>query len=158
MLVTSQLPIQTTKFAIISFQCALVPPTLKKFPPPMDATMGVGAGKFWGIRRVFALIFPNLPKMFLCGFSCKISPTKIMKTFFWYDLQKKVGFSGFARIFDISNLLGVRLHPRLLHHWTQLWVNSPAGADCRRQKLRFKTSFKVRNCSLCEPWWDFATW
>jgi len=32
MLVTSQLPIQTTKFAIISFQRALVPPTLKKVP------------------------------------------------------------------------------------------------------------------------------
>jgi len=35
MLVTPQLPIQTTKFAVISFQHALVPPTLKKVPPPM---------------------------------------------------------------------------------------------------------------------------
>ena len=37
MLVTSQLPIQTTKFAIISFERALVPPphTLKKVPSPM---------------------------------------------------------------------------------------------------------------------------
>ena len=39
MLVTSQLPIQTTKFAIISFQRALVPPpTLKKIPPPMTVS------------------------------------------------------------------------------------------------------------------------
>jgi len=30
MRVTSQLPIQTTKFAIISFQCALVPPHFEK--------------------------------------------------------------------------------------------------------------------------------
>jgi len=35
MLVTSQLPIQTTKFAIIAFQRALVPPTLKKVRPHM---------------------------------------------------------------------------------------------------------------------------
>jgi len=35
MLVTSQLPIQTTQFAIISFERARVPPTLKKVPPPM---------------------------------------------------------------------------------------------------------------------------
>jgi len=38
MLVTSQLPIQTTKFATISFQRALVPPTLKKVPPAMLET------------------------------------------------------------------------------------------------------------------------
>jgi len=37
MLATSQFPIQTTKFAIYSFQRALVPPTLKKVPPPMLA-------------------------------------------------------------------------------------------------------------------------
>ena len=35
MLVTSQLPIQNSKFAVISFQCALAPPTLKKVPPPV---------------------------------------------------------------------------------------------------------------------------
>jgi len=35
MLVTSQLPIQTTKFAIISFQRVLVPPPLwKRFHHP----------------------------------------------------------------------------------------------------------------------------
>jgi len=34
MLVTSQLPNQTTKFSII-FERALVPPTFKKVPPPM---------------------------------------------------------------------------------------------------------------------------
>jgi len=36
MLVTSQLPTETTKFATISFQRALVPPPLKKVPPPME--------------------------------------------------------------------------------------------------------------------------
>jgi len=35
MLMTSQLPVQTTKFAIISFQRALVPPHFEKVPPPM---------------------------------------------------------------------------------------------------------------------------
>jgi len=35
MLVTPQLPIQTTKFAMISFQRALVSPILKNVPPAM---------------------------------------------------------------------------------------------------------------------------
>jgi len=48
--------------------------------------IGAGAGKFGGVRRIFARISPNLPKRFLCNFAYKLSPTKIMKTFFWYDL------------------------------------------------------------------------
>ena len=30
----------------------------------MVSTVGVGGGKFWGMRRICALIFPNLPKKF----------------------------------------------------------------------------------------------
>ena len=54
-LVTSQLPIQATKFAIISFQRALVPPTLKKFPPPMAKCIAAGwngfTGQIWPVSR-----------------------------------------------------------------------------------------------------------
>jgi len=51
--------------------------------------IGVGASKFLGVRRIFARIFPNLPQKFLSDFSYKFSPTKIMKTVFWYDRQKR---------------------------------------------------------------------
>jgi len=49
-----------------------------------------GAGKFLEVQRIFPRIFANLPGKFLSDFAYKFSPTKIMKTFFWYDLQTKV--------------------------------------------------------------------
>jgi len=30
----------------------------------MDSTIGVGAGKFWGVQKIFARIFPNFPERF----------------------------------------------------------------------------------------------
>jgi len=94
------------------------------------SNIGVGAGKFLGVRWYFARIFPNLPEKFLC---------KIMKTVFWYDLHKRSSrvfvcsckcwapffcriFRDFSRICDKPNIFGVRLHPlhlRLLHHCNQ---------------------------------------
>jgi len=107
----------------------------------MSHDIGVGAGKFLGVQRIFARISPNLPQNFLCDFCLKSFPHK---DHLWYDLQKKVFlclyakvwrlfspdfqgfcpnfqvfFPDFARIFDKSKPLGVRLHslrPRLLHH------------------------------------------
>ena len=52
--------------------------------------IGAGASKFLGVRRIFARTSPNLPENFCVPFDHKFSPTKIMKTFFWWDLQKKV--------------------------------------------------------------------
>jgi len=52
--------------------------------------IGVGAGKFWWCEG----FCPNLPKLarkvFCATFAYKFSPTKIMKTTFWCNLQKKV--------------------------------------------------------------------
>ena len=45
---------------------------------------GVGAGKFLGVRKIFARIFPNLPekqKVFRQLFVRIFSPTRIMRTF-----------------------------------------------------------------------------
>jgi len=42
---------------------------------------------------------------------------------------------------------------------TQRWVKPHAGTGCWKHK-RYLNVTKVRNCSLCEPWWswwDFAT-
>jgi len=55
---------------------------------PQLFSTGVGAGKFLGVRRIFTRISPNLPKMFCVPFVYTFSPTMIMKTFFWYDLQR----------------------------------------------------------------------
>jgi len=80
------------------------------------------------------------PKSYLCNFTCNFSPTKIVKTFFWCDLQKRSScvflqtsgaifwsqatfgaiftriFRDFAQIFSKSKRLGLRLHPHLQHH------------------------------------------
>jgi len=51
--------------------------------------ISVGAGQFLGERKIFAGISANLPKMFFDrNFGCKSSPTKIVKTVLWCDLQK----------------------------------------------------------------------
>jgi len=34
--------------------------------------IGVRAGKFWAVERLFARIFTNLPELFLCDFSREI--------------------------------------------------------------------------------------
>ena len=92
------------------------------------------------MRRICAQIFSNFPKNIFVQFS----PTKIMKTFFWYDLQKrsscvlpqKVGtiflnqerlgailvwiFSGFFPDFWQIKTFGRALTPptsRIPHHW-----------------------------------------
>jgi len=81
--------------------------------------VGVGAGKFLGVQRIFARISQVYPtrKVFVRPLPTD-SPTKIM-TFFSYDLQKRVFMcfflqtlaAIFARIFDKSKLLRVRVHP-----------------------------------------------
>jgi len=44
--------------------------------------IGVGTGKFKGVRKIFAGIFPNFcPKSFLCDFAYTFSPTNLMKAF-----------------------------------------------------------------------------
>ena len=59
------------------------------FKGMMLFTIGVGAGKCLGARRIFIRIFPNLPEKCLCAFCPQIlSPTKIMKTFLWCDLKQ----------------------------------------------------------------------
>jgi len=79
-------------------------------------TISVGAGKFLGVRRIFARIFLNLPERFLCDFACKFSPTKIMKTFCWHDLQKKsFTFGRWAQCFEIKKTLGAIFAPIFRH-------------------------------------------
>jgi len=44
-------------------------------------SIGVGSGKFLGVRRIFARIFSNLPETFFCTtFAYKVVPTKSVKT------------------------------------------------------------------------------
>ena len=124
-----------------SQQTLPAPGSLERTSTSISGFTGVVAGKFLGVRRIFAWISPNLHEMFLCDVAYKFSPTKIMKTLFWYDLQKRSSlyFSAnvgrhfwnqttlgpifarvirdFARIFDKTKLLGVRLHPHPLQHW-----------------------------------------
>jgi len=50
---------------------------------------GVGAGKFLRVQRIFDRIFPNLTETFCEHFAYKFYPTKIMKSFFWCELQKR---------------------------------------------------------------------
>ena len=38
----------------------------------MPSFIGVGAGKLWGVRRIFARISPNLSEEFLCDFCLQI--------------------------------------------------------------------------------------
>jgi len=91
-------------------------------------------------RQMFEGFSPNFPKLARKAF-CATSPyifstTKIMKTSFWCNLQKKVFMyfyanfrrhflksnnvgPFFAQIFSKSKLLGMRLqpmHPHLKHH------------------------------------------
>jgi len=46
----------------------------------MVSTKGEGAGKFLGVRKIFA-------RKVLGDFAYKFFPSKIMKTFFWDDLH-----------------------------------------------------------------------
>jgi len=99
--------------------------------------------QIFGVRKIFARISVNFPEKFLCNFADRFSPIKIMKNFFWCDLQKKVkcfsanlgchflksnnagrnlysDFKGFCQDVSKSNLLGVclqPLHPHLQHHY-----------------------------------------
>jgi len=45
----------------------------------MKADIGVGAGKFWGLRRIFVWISTNLPDKFFCYYLCEYF---FMKTVF----------------------------------------------------------------------------
>jgi len=48
--------------------------------------MGVGAGKFLGVQRIFARISPQLPEKLLGHFLCE----RFLKQTCWDDLHKKV--------------------------------------------------------------------
>ena len=77
----------------------------------MVGGISVRAGQFLGVRKIFAGISANLPKeFFVRNFGCKSSPTKIVKTILWCDLQKEVFVSFSAnggRNFMKSKTLGV---------------------------------------------------
>ena len=53
------------------------------------ASIGVRAGKFLGVRRIFAQISPNLPEKCLWDFCLQIFPTQRSWKHFWCDLQKR---------------------------------------------------------------------
>jgi len=75
---------------------------------------GVGTSKILGVRRIFARVSQTCPKKLLRDFSYKFSPTKIMKTFFWYDLWKTafICFSApVGRQFWKSNNVGRHFWP-----------------------------------------------
>jgi len=96
--------------------------------------------QIFGVQRILPEFPQTCPKSFCAIYAYKFSPTKIMKTSFWCNLQKKVFmffhanlgrrqttldtistriFRAFAQIFSKSKLLRVRLqplHPDLKHH------------------------------------------
>jgi len=55
-----------------------------------NAHIGVGASKFMGCEGFFPELPQICPKRCWATFAYKFSPTKIMKTFFWHDLHKRV--------------------------------------------------------------------
>ena len=105
--------------------------------------IGVGAGKFLGCEGCCPN-FPKLARKVFCGtFAYKYSPTSIMKTSFWCNLQEKVfmcvyanlgrhflksnnvgryfypDFQGFCPDFLLIKTFGIDLqplHPHLQHH------------------------------------------
>jgi len=99
-------------------------------------TTGVGASKFLGMQKIFAQIFPNLPKHCRATFVDRIfvrPPKDGLHLFFckhwapflprFEEILRKCSeiysIWKFSRIFNKSKLLGVCLHPlhyRLLHH------------------------------------------
>ena len=72
---------------------------------PTDLAIGVVASKFLGVQRIFAQIFPNLPKKLSCNF---------YQPFLWRDLQKMV-FSclsaNLGRQFSKSDNVGCHFCP-----------------------------------------------
>jgi len=52
--------------------------------------IGVGAGKIWGCKGVLHEFPQTCPKSICATSVYKFSPTKIMKTFLWCDLQKSL--------------------------------------------------------------------
>jgi len=54
---------------------------------------GVWTGTFWGCdffpERFLPACSQTCPKSYLCNFTCNFSPTKIINTFLWCDLQKR---------------------------------------------------------------------
>ena len=56
----------------------------------IESVIGVGAGKFLGVRRIFVRISPNLSKQFLCAFSPQIFSHKDHEDFFLVWPPKKV--------------------------------------------------------------------
>ena len=87
-------------------------------------TTGVGAGKFLGVRRIFAR-FPKLAQKFWGEFLCEHF---LKQTFFWDDLQEKEKVfmrscnrwlsAIFAQISTKPKLLGMRLPPTSLPRTT----------------------------------------
>jgi len=50
--------------------------------------IGLGAGTFLGLRRIFARISPNFPEVFCATFSYKLSSQRSLRPF-WCDLQTR---------------------------------------------------------------------
>jgi len=110
--------------------------------------VGVGAGNFLWVRRIFARISPNLPENLWTTFCAKIFSnrpffgmtskkaalhvilqklgaifaqiSRYLAKVFTFFVQISTNFAqifrDFSRIFTRSKLLGVGVHPRLLHH------------------------------------------
>jgi len=114
---------------------------------PIIASIGVGAGKFWGCERFLPEFPQNYPKNFWATFyaifmwfwapffQTKALWASFLLVFLWslprfsvnfrriitYVAQISTDFAlifrDFARIFTKSEHLGMHLHPYLLHHW-----------------------------------------
>jgi len=140
----------------------------------MSRVIGVGAGKFSGVRRNFARISPNFPETFLGHFSCKYIFMKtvlgadssnqsmlgaifsnqktlaaifarIFKTFAQIFMDFAKVFTDFDQIFTKSKLFGVRLHPHFLHHSRESMVG------------HMLTSFTFPTIYLSLSWISVAT-
>jgi len=146
------------------------------------SSIGVGAGKFLGVRRSFAQISPKLArKVFVrqTFHDVKLRQEEHKKVFNLchravFLKKKKVKFRrlsfrliwkcrnicarifwDFRWIFDKSKLLEVRLHPQLLHHCSFRYYilrNHPHSVNCDKHMLHLSLNL----CDICLTFWFYG--
>ena len=143
----------------------------------LASVISVGAVKFFGVRRNFARILPNLPekyfkisdlqkKAFHVNSGSMRSPKKCSSCHFGRHFcsdflgvlecsqRFSPDFMGFCRIFSKSKFLGVRLHPqqpRLLHQWLQ-WLAPRTDTSNHSGRIRFPFSIKASHIRCWSFW------
>jgi len=132
----------------------------------VSKSIGVGASKFLEVGRIFvrkscSVIFAYkfypteiMKTYFWCVlqkgldlFFCKrwvpffLSQTTLGAIFAQIFRDFAQIFRDFAWIFDKSKLLGVQVHPRLLHHCLKgMPIHQKSDRNCKNQRKRFECS------------------